>query len=94
MTTLSMMILAWLICLLVFIALLLYRSHLERHEVSEVYLDENAEGDREVENDDIVRRVDQIEPYVKTAGGATALLTLITIAIYVVRIWPSVQFKQ
>lgn len=94
MTTLSMMALAWLICLLVFVALLLYRSHLERHEVSEVYLDENAEHEREVENDDLVRRVDRIEPYVKTAGGVTALLTLVVIGVYVAQIWPYVQLKH
>lgn len=92
MSTLSLMLAAWAVCLLAFVSLVLYRSHLERHEVSEVYLDENAEQDREAENDDIVRRVDQIEPYVKTAGGATALMTLAVIAVYVVQIWPSVKF--
>lgn len=94
MTTLHLMLFAWLICLLVFVALLVYRSHLERHEVSEVYLDENAEQDREAENDDLVRRVDGITPYVRTAGGATALLTLVVIAIYIIQIWPSVQFSR
>lgn len=94
MSTLSLMTVAWAICALAFVVLLLYRSHLERHEVSEVYLDENAEQERETENDNLVRRVDQISPYVKTAGGATALMTLVVIGIYVAQILPYVDLKR
>jgi hypothetical protein len=45
-----------------------------------------------LEHDDIVRRVDQIDPFLKTAGGATALLTLSVIGVYVAQILPTVHF--
>jgi len=86
------MLIAWALCLLIFFALILYRSQLTRHEVDEVFLNDTVDHDREVEHDEIVRRVDQIDPFLKTAGGATALLTLSVIGIYIAQILPTVRF--
>jgi len=92
MTILSAMLIAWALCLLIFFALILYRSQHTRHEVDEVFLNDTVDHDREVEHDEIVRRVDQIDPFLKTAGGATALLTLSVIGIYIAQILPTVRF--
>jgi hypothetical protein len=92
MTILSAILIAWAICLMVFVGLVIYRSQLTRHEMDEVFLNDNVELEREIEHDDIVRRVDQIDPFLKTAGGVTALLTLSVIGIYVAQILPTVHF--
>ncbi len=92
MTILSAMLMAWAVCLLIFVALMIYRSQLTRHEVGEVFLSESDDHTREMEHEEIVRRVDQVDPFLKTAGGATALLTLSVIGIYVAQILPTVHF--
>ncbi|HEY5328863.1 MAG TPA: hypothetical protein VIJ79_03180 [Acidobacteriaceae bacterium] len=92
MTILSAMLLAWALSLLIFIALIIYRSQLTRHEVDEVFLNDSVDREREIEHDEIVRRVDRIDPFLKTAGGAAALLTLSVIGAYVAQILPTVHF--
>jgi hypothetical protein len=92
MTILPIMLIAWALCLMVFIALIIYRSQLTRHEVDQVFLNENVDHAVEEEHDDIVRRVDFIDPYLKTAGGATALVTVGVIGVYIAQILPTVQF--
>ena len=92
MTILSAMLIAWALCLVVFVALVIYRSQLTRHEVGEVFLNDGVDNTREIEHNAIVRRVDQIDPFLKTAGGATALLTLSIIGVYVAQILPTVHF--
>jgi hypothetical protein len=77
---------------MVFVGLIIYRSQLTRHEVDEVFLNDSVDHEREIEHDEIVRRVDQIDPFVKTAGGAAALLTLSVIGVYVAQILPTVHF--
>jgi hypothetical protein len=93
MTILPLMLIAWALCLMIFVALIIYRSQLTRHEVDQVFLNENIDQANEIEHDDIVRRVDQIDPYLKTAGGATALITVLVIGVYIAQILPTVQFK-
>jgi hypothetical protein len=92
MTVLPIMLFVWALCLMIFIALIIYRSQLTRHEVDQVFLNENVDQSIELEHDDIVRRVDSIDPYLKTAGGATALITVAVIGVYVAEILPTVKF--
>jgi hypothetical protein len=91
MTILPIMLIAWALCLMIFVALVIYRSQLTRHEVDQVFLNDNVDHSNEVEHDDIVRRVDQIEPYLKTAGGTWALITVGVIGVYIAQILPTVQ---
>jgi hypothetical protein len=93
MAILSMLLIAWALCLMVFVALVIYRSQLTRHEVDQIFLSENIDHVVEDEHDDIVRRVDRIDPFVKTAGGATAVLTLLMVGIYVTQLLRAAYFK-
>jgi hypothetical protein len=93
MTLLPLMLIAWAISLTVFLALVLYRSQLTRHAVGSMFLNEVVDNPVEVENKDIMRRVDRIDPFVKTAGGFTALLTVLMVGTYVVQILPNVHFN-
>ncbi len=93
MTVLSTLLLIWSILTAAFVALILYRGHLTRREVDGVFLNENVDHDLEIEHDEIVRRVTLVDPFVKTAGGAAALLTIAVIGVYVAQILPTVRFQ-
>jgi hypothetical protein len=92
MTVLSTLLVIWSLCTAIFVALIIYRGHLTRGEVDEVFLNDNVEHDRELEHDDIVRRVNHIDPFVKMVGGAAALMTVLVIGVYIAQILPTVHF--
>ena len=82
----------WAIALMAFVALMVYRGHLTQHEEQELFLDDNADGSaRKQEHDQIVRRVNAVEPMCKVAGGATALLTVLLLGVQVVNALPYVH---
>jgi hypothetical protein len=87
-----LMLIVWALCLMIFVALIIYRSQLTRHEVDQMFLNENIDHTVEDEHDDIVRKVDSIDPFVKTAGGATALMTLLMVGIYVTQVVRAAYF--
>ena len=92
MNALPAMLAVWTVCAVVFAALMLYRSHLTRHEVDQVFLDEFTNHNNEREHDDIVRRVERIRPFVQYSGGAAALLLVGMIGIYIANVLPNVRF--
>ena len=92
MTPLPIMLAIWTMCTTVFIALVIYRGHLTRHEIDQVFLNDAVEHNREIEHDNIVRRVIQVDPFLKTVGGAAALLTLGIIGVYIAQVLPTARF--
>jgi hypothetical protein len=89
---LPLMVIAWTICLTVFLALLLYRGQLTRHAVGSMFLNEAVDNPIEVEQNDLMRRVDRIDPFVKGAAALTAFFTVVMVGLYVVQILPTVHF--
>ncbi len=92
MNALPTMIIVWALCTAVFVALMVYRGHLTRHEIDTVFLNENVDHDHAMEHAALVRRVNRIHPFVKTAGGAAVLLAVGIVGIYVANILPQVHF--
>jgi hypothetical protein len=92
MTALSAFLMIWSICTAIFVALVIYRGHLTRHEIGEVFLNDNVDHDREIEHDEIGRRIDKVDPFLKAACGAAAFMTVVVIGMYVVQILPTVHF--
>ena len=86
------MVIAWTVCLTVFLALLLYRGQLTRHTVGSMYLNEAVDNPVEVEQNDIMRRVDRIDPFVKWSAAFTAFFTVVMVGLYVIQILPTVHF--
>ena len=84
MTTLSITFTVWAILTAAFGILMIYRAHLTQHETDQLFLSENTNHNTEEEHDDIVRRVNRIEPLVKGFGGAAALTTAVLIGVYIV----------
>jgi hypothetical protein len=65
----------------VFVALFLYRSLIGMKEEDQIFLDP-AESNLEQEQKAIVRRVEQLSPYIKGFGIASAALLLVIIGLW------------
>jgi hypothetical protein len=69
--------------LVCFLALLAYRAQVTRYEEEQLFLsDESGQHERAAQAA-IVQKVDKVGPLVRVFGGATALLTVTIIGLYV-----------
>ncbi len=65
-----------------FVGLLTYRGQLTRYEDEQLFLDShNPEEERR--QSEIVRRVNQVQPFVRVLGGAAGLVTVGIVGIWV-----------
>ncbi len=87
MTTLSVMAAIWGLFVTAFVVLMIYRGHLTQHETDQLFLRESAPHSVQEENDDIIRRVNFIQPICKGVGGAAALFTVLVVGVWFARIF-------
>jgi hypothetical protein len=86
----SAMLYLWIVwagVLAILLILLAYRGTLTRYEEDQLFLDE-AEDHQKREQNEILAKVNKIQPFVRIATGATCVLTACIIGIY---IWDAVQ---
>ena len=76
------LLVVWASLVACFVGLLTYRGQLERYEDDQLFLAENN-PEAEREQSDIVRRVNQVQPFVKIFGGAAGLMTAGIVGIWV-----------
>jgi hypothetical protein len=78
----------WVVSVLAFAALMVYRAHLTNQETDELFLSdaEDHTSSRHQEHDLVVNRVARIRPWCQGAGGAAALFTVGIMGVYVARI--------
>ncbi|MEO6922722.1 MAG: hypothetical protein ABI142_02755 [Bryocella sp.] len=84
MSALEYTFLIWAIITAGFVAIMVYKGHLSMHETDQLFLDENANHNAEVEHDDIVRRETRLEPIWKIMAGACAVSTIALASMYVI----------
>lgn len=72
----------WVICVLSYAVLHLYRSRLARDEEDQIFLDDSFSHERTAQAA-IVARVAKVEPMVKVSLWLTAAATLAVIAYYI-----------
>lgn len=93
MNALQLMIAFWSLLVIGFIALMVYRGHLTQYETDQLFLnEESAPSSLHQEHDEIIRRVNFIQPICKGVGGVTVLMTLLIIGVYAVQILPDLHF--
>jgi len=73
----------WAVLAVTFYALLLYRGQLTRYEDDQLFLNEEANRNEQKLQSKILRRVRQIEPAVRLAGGAAGVVTALVVGMYV-----------
>ena len=86
----SIMLLLWIVWAVVttlLLALLAYRGTLTRYEEDQLFLDPAASHQQQ-EQTQIVQKVNKIQPLIRIVTGATCLLTVGIIGLYV---WDAVQ---
>ena len=76
------LLIIWATLVACFVGLLTYRGQLTRYEDDQLFLAENN-PDGERQQYDIVRRVNQVQPFVRLFGGAAGVLTAGIVGIWV-----------
>ena len=78
---------AWAAIVTILLVLLVYRSNLTRYEEDQIFLDDCAAHQKK-EQEDILVKVNKIQPAIRVITGATYLLTVGIIGVYV---WDALQ---
>ena len=86
MNTLSVMATIWGIFVTAFVGLMVYRGQLTTHETDQLFLSESALPTAQQENDEIIRRVNFIQPFCTGVGGAAALITVLVFGVWVAQL--------
>jgi len=73
---------------LCFLVLIAYRAHITRYEEDQLFLSEESGQNSHAEQDEIVRKVNMLSPFVRATGGAAGLVTVGIIGMYV---WGAVR---
>ena len=76
------LLIIWASLVACFVGLLTYRGQLTRYEDDQLFLAENN-PDGEREQYDIVRRVNQVQPFVRIFGAAAGVMTAGIVGIWV-----------
>lgn len=77
----------WAVVLAIMLILLAYRGTLTRYEEDQLFLDEAADHQKQEQNE-LLAKVNKIQPFVRAATGATCVLTACVIGYYV---WDAVH---
>jgi hypothetical protein len=77
----------WAAIVTILLVLLVYRSNLTRYEEDQIFLDDCAAHQKK-EQEDILVKVNKIQPAIRVITGATCLLTVCIIGVYV---WDALQ---
>jgi hypothetical protein len=86
MTTLHIVAIIWGISVTAFIGLMIYRATLTQHETDQLFLSESALPVVQEENEDIIRRVNFIQPYCAGAGAFASLMTVVVFGLWVAKL--------
>jgi ABC-type uncharacterized transport system fused permease/ATPase subunit len=77
----------WAAVITFLLVLLVYRSNLTRYEEDQIFLDDAASHQKK-EQEDLMVKVNKIQPLIRVVTGATCLLTVGILGVYV---WDALQ---
>lgn len=75
MSLMTLMLILWAGLTVVLILLLIYRSTLAMHEDDQLFLD-SAEAHMAKEQEELIMKIDKIQPWLRICGAGSALLIL------------------
>ena len=76
----------WAVVVVSFLLLLAYRSQITRYEEDQLFLNGN-ESHEQKEQNEIVRKINRIAPFVRILGGAASLVTVSIVGLWVYDAW-------
>lgn len=77
----------WAAIVAAFLALIAYRGTITRYEEDQLFLSEGTNNAEHQRQDDIVRKVNRLQPLVRITGGVASVLTVGIIGMYVWDAW-------
>jgi hypothetical protein len=86
MSFLPVLLIIWAAIAACFLALLAYKGQLTRYEEDQLFLNDNVTHEQQVQTE-IVRKVNQIQPFVRVLGVAAAAMTAGIVGIFTYDAW-------
>ena len=86
MSALPVLLIVWAVFAACFLALLAYKGQLTRYEEDQLFLNETVSHEQQVQSE-IVRKVNQITPFVRVFGVAAAVMTAGIVGIFTYDAW-------
>jgi hypothetical protein len=84
------MLIVWGVIMVSFLALLAYRGQITRYEEDQLFLNDNdSQGHKE--QDEIVRKVNRLQPFVRAVGGAVGLVSASIVGMFFYDMWQRFQ---
>jgi hypothetical protein len=77
----------WAAVITFLLVLLVYRSNLTRYEEDQIFLDDSGSHQKK-EQEDLLAKVNKIQPLIRIVTGATCVLTVCILGVYV---WDALQ---
>ena len=92
MNALPVLIVVWAVVTGLFLALLAYNATITRYEENQLFLDDaSASANEQQQQSSILRKVNKVLPMLRVLGSASAILTVLIIAIYTWDCWKKLQ---
>ena len=86
MESMTVMMTLWAVLTAALVVLLIYRSALSMHEDDQLFLD-NAEAHLEQEQQQVMARMNRVQPFITVLGTSSGLLMLLMAGLWVWRGW-------
>jgi hypothetical protein len=86
MSAIPLMLIVWAVVAACFLALLAYRGQLTRYEEDQLFLSETESNEKREQNE-IVRKVNKLEPFVRILGFAAAAMTAGIVGLFTYDAW-------
>ena len=88
MTLNPILLTVWAVLAIAFLGLLIYRGQLTRYEDEQLFISDSVTQQSVNEHNQIVSRVNQLQPILATVGAAAGLMTAFAVGLYV---WDAYQ---
>jgi hypothetical protein len=80
------LLIIWAVVTLGFLLLLAYRSQITRYEEDQLFLN-GANTNEEQEQNEIIRKVKRLAPFIRILGGAASLVTISIVGLWMYDAW-------
>jgi hypothetical protein len=86
MNALPVLIVIWAVLTGLFLALLAYNGTITRYEENQLFLADTSTNEEQRQTS-IVRKINQMLPFIRALGALSAIMTVVIIAIYTLDAW-------
>ena len=86
MNALPVLIVVWAVFMGLFLALLAYNGTITRYEENQLFLEDINANQKEFQSS-VIRKVTRTQPYIRTTGVLSAVMTVLIVGIYTLDAW-------